>query len=97
MRAAGLPTDRWAFATEDETADRLRRAGFADVQVWSRPEPVDFATRRDLEEFLETVILVEAMADVPLAHRRATVTAVADGLPSRTIDYVRINVDAVVR
>ena len=96
MRAAGLPTDRWTFATEGETAARLRRAGFTDVRVWSRPDPAVFDTRHRLEQFLETVVLLEALAPLSAEHRRQAITQVADRLPELKIDYVRLNADAAL-
>jgi trans-aconitate 2-methyltransferase len=96
MRAAGLPNDRWTFATEEETAARLRGAGFTDVRVWSHPDPAVFATREQLEQFLETVILFEALAPLSPRDRRQAITHVADRLPGSSIDYVRIDADATL-
>ena len=35
----------WLYASPEETAERLRRAGFVDVQTWAHPEPVPFPDR----------------------------------------------------
>jgi trans-aconitate 2-methyltransferase len=96
MREAGLPTDRWTFPTEAETVQRMRRAGFADVRVWAHPDPATFATRQELEEYLETVVLFDALAPLSADHRRQAITTVADNLPGLAVDYVRIDADATL-
>jgi trans-aconitate 2-methyltransferase len=96
MRTVGLPTDRWTLATEEQTVERLGRAGFRDVEVWSHPDPAVFDTRAQVERYLETVVLFEALDQLHAESRRQVITQVAERLPESTIDYVRINVDATL-
>jgi trans-aconitate 2-methyltransferase len=97
MARVGLATDMWNFATEQETARRLARAGFESVRVWSHADPAVFDSRRSLEEFLDKVVLFEALAGLTRDDRRRAVAAVADKLDGLTIDYVRLNAEATLR
>lgn len=91
MGELGLPADRWNFASEAETEAHLRAAGFSDVTLWSHPDPATFSSREDLETFLESVVLFEALDELPVGERRAVVSAVADRLGVLSLDYVRLN------
>ena len=82
------------FATPEETAERLRRAGFTDIRTWLHDEPADFATRAAFEEYLRTVCLRCHLDLLEPGERDAFVHAVAERLPDRRIDYVRINATA---
>jgi len=84
----------WLFATAEETADRLRAAGFDRVETWLNREPTRIEPGEPLETFLATVILREHLARLPEAERAAFVRAVADRLPHPEIDYVRLNIVA---
>ncbi|HYA45221.1 MAG TPA: methyltransferase domain-containing protein, partial [Acidimicrobiales bacterium] len=67
----------WVYASPAETRERLERAGFTDVRVWSHPEPTPFPGRTRLAEFLETVCLREHLATLAEADRRPFAAAVA--------------------
>ena len=82
------------FATPEETATRLRRAGFTDIETWLQPEPTRFEPGEPLETFLRTVVLGGHVARLPPADRDAFVHEVASGLPGPVVDYVRLNIDA---
>jgi trans-aconitate 2-methyltransferase len=84
----------WLYATPEETADRLERAGFVGLQVWSHPEPTPFADGNGFADFLETVCLREHLGSLPPERRRPFAEAVAAAMPSRVIDYVRLNIVA---
>ena len=84
----------WLYASPEDTAERLRRAGFVAVQTWAHPEPVPFPDRADLTPFLETVCLREHLATLPEADRQPFAEAVAAAMPATTIDYVRLNIVA---
>jgi trans-aconitate 2-methyltransferase len=79
------------FATAEETAARLEAAAFTDVNVWLHDDPADFDTREDFEVYLRTVCLRCHLDLVPAAERDDLIRAVADRLPDRRIDYVRLN------
>jgi trans-aconitate 2-methyltransferase len=84
----------WLYATPEETAERLGRAGFVDVQTWCHPEPVPFPDGEGLTPFLETVCLREHLATLPAPERLPFAQAVAAAMPSPVIDYVRLNIFA---
>lgn len=82
----------WNFASPTETVERLRRAGFVDVEVWLEPHPV---VPRHTEEYLRTVCLGHHLERLPPELREPFVQAVAErcGTPLR-LDYVRLNMAA---
>lgn len=82
------------FATAEDTQSRLEDAGFVDVNTWLHPDPVEFHTREAFEEYLRTVCVRTHLDELPASERDPFVAAVADGLPDRRIDYVRINATA---
>jgi trans-aconitate 2-methyltransferase len=82
------------FATPEETAQRLARAGFVDIETWLQPEPTRFEPGEPFETFLRTVILGPHVARLPDAKRGAFVHEVASRLPEPVIDYVRLNIVA---
>jgi trans-aconitate 2-methyltransferase len=84
----------WLYASPEETAARLRRAGFTDVHVWSHPEPTPFPSGAPLADFLETVCLRELLATLPQHDRRPFTERVAAAMPEPVIDYVRLNITA---
>jgi trans-aconitate 2-methyltransferase len=84
----------WLYATPEETAERLVRAGFVDVKTWSHPEPVPFPNGDGLTPFLETVCLREHLGTLPPEERHEFAAAVAAAMPAPVIDYVRLNMVA---
>jgi trans-aconitate 2-methyltransferase len=84
----------WLYASVEDTASRLRDAGFADVQVWSNPEPTPFVDQTALAEFLEAVCLRDHLAGIPRHARRAFVARVVAQMPEPVLDYVRLNIVA---
>ncbi len=83
----------WNYATAQETAQRLRRAGFEDVSCWFQERPVRLAEPRS---FVETVCLVRHLDPLPPELRQAFVDRVMEraGEPL-VLDYVRLNMTAV--
>jgi trans-aconitate 2-methyltransferase len=82
------------YETAEATAERLRAAGFVEVETWLHPEPTRFEPGEPLETFLRTVILGQHVDRLPPRERDAFVHAVASRLPEPVIDYVRLNVVA---
>jgi trans-aconitate 2-methyltransferase len=81
------------FPTSEETTERLRAAGFVDIECWLHDEPTTLRAD-DLEPYLRAVCLggvVEGMAD---AERDALVRAVVERMPGPTIHYVRLDIQA---
>jgi trans-aconitate 2-methyltransferase len=83
-------TGPWHFAGAEETAERLERAGFAEVETWLEPYPV---SPPDPTGFLRTVCLGPYLGQLPEELRGAFVEAVYERCGSE-LDYVRLNIDA---
>jgi trans-aconitate 2-methyltransferase len=84
----------WHFATPEDTAARLSAAGFVDVDAWLHEEPTPIEPGEAMETFLATVILRAHLDRMPEVDRPRFIQAVAERLPSPTIDYVRLNITA---
>jgi trans-aconitate 2-methyltransferase len=85
---------RWPgrFAGAQDTAARLRRAGFTDVSCWLEPRLV---TPADPIPFVQAVCLVRHLDRLPEPLRPAFRDRVLDRLGSPVvIDYVRLNMVA---
>lgn len=83
----------WYFAGPEETAARLRAAGFAEVRTWlvAKPAPYD-----DLRAWLRTNSLSAHLERLPEDLRDAFVDAVEAELgPDPSIAYMRLEIDAI--
>ncbi len=80
----------WNYAGAAETAARLERAGFTDVETWLEPKHVE-----PERAFLETVCLVRHLDPLPEDLREHFVDRVLErcGDPL-VLDYVRLNMTA---
>lgn len=88
----------WEFASAERTAERLRDAGFVEIETSVQPAPVLIADGRAYEEFITCVILRLHLAPLPagLANafvRELTARAAKDDPPFR-LDYWRLNMSA---
>jgi trans-aconitate 2-methyltransferase len=82
----------WNYATAEETAARLQRAGFTDVNTWLQERPTELSDGR---LFISTVCLVRHLDRIPAERRDAFVDDVLAryGEPV-VLDYVRLNMTA---
>jgi trans-aconitate 2-methyltransferase len=80
----------WNFAGAEQTAERLERAGFTEIDTWLEPCPV---TPPDPEAFLRTVCLGPHLERLPEELRSPYVGAVGERCGPE-LDYVRLNIDA---
>jgi trans-aconitate 2-methyltransferase len=80
----------WNFAGAEETAERLERAGFTDVETWLEPYPV---VPEDPSGFIRTVCLGHHLERLPEELRDGYVEAVR-ARSGPEIDYVRLNIEA---
>jgi trans-aconitate 2-methyltransferase len=95
IRRAGMAwAGPWHYAPAEEARERYTRNGFISVEAWLNEEPTPFETDEQLQTFLATVILRAHLTRLPDDERHAFVRSVAAALPSRTIDYVRLNIVA---
>jgi trans-aconitate 2-methyltransferase len=85
-------TGVWNYATAEETATRLKRAGFIDINTWLQDRPTELADGR---AFVSTVCLVRHLDRIPVELRDAFVDEVLAryGEPV-VLDYVRLNMTA---
>jgi trans-aconitate 2-methyltransferase len=81
----------WNYASDDETIDRLRRAGFTDISCWLQPKTV---VPDDLHEFSTTVCLVRHLDPLPPELRTPFVDEVLRRYGSPELHYVRLNMTA---
>jgi trans-aconitate 2-methyltransferase len=92
LEAAGFE-EPWFYADAEETAGRLRAAGFEQIETWLQPWDVVPSDRR---EFMRTLILKPHVDSLPAElHERLlddVQTAVGDPFSLR---YVRLNISAV--
>jgi trans-aconitate 2-methyltransferase len=82
----------WNYATDEETAERLGRAGFTEISCWLEPKSV---TPEDGRAFARTVCLVRHLDPLPEALRDPFIDAVLGRMGDPLVlDYVRLNMTA---
>ena len=85
-------TRPWNYATAQETAQRLTRAGFADVSCWLEDRPT---TLDEPRSFVATVCLVRHLDPLPPELHDAFIdTVMARFEQPLVLDYVRLNMSA---
>jgi trans-aconitate 2-methyltransferase len=83
----------WNFATPDETEHRLAAAGFGEANCWLAERPV---TPDDPREYLRTINLGAHLERLPAELHEPFLDAMLERLGAHpTLDYVRLNIDAV--
>lgn len=82
------------FATREQTGDRLRAAGFTDVECWLDEAPTPFEDARQLETFLRTCALRDHVETMSESEASRFAHDVVTRLPDLALDYVRLNVRA---
>jgi trans-aconitate 2-methyltransferase len=84
----------WNFATPEDTEHRLAQAGFRTARAWLQPRPV---TPDDPHAYLTEINLGAHLGRLPDELKGAFVDDVIARLggPPITIDYVRLNIDAI--
>jgi trans-aconitate 2-methyltransferase len=82
----------WHFASADEAAENLRRAGFDEIETGLQPWPVRPAEPRD---FLRAVSLGPHLAALPQQLHERFLDAVQEAMGDPLeLDYVRLNIEA---
>jgi hypothetical protein len=82
----------WNYATAEETAQRLERAGFTEISTWleDKPTPLD-----DPRPFISTVCLVRHLDPLPAELRDRFIDTVLERYDTPVVlDYVRLNMTA---
>ena len=89
---AGWPGP-WNYATSQETALRLERAGFTGIRTWLEPKPAPY---EGLTQWLRTNALTAHTARLPADLREPYIEAVAAELGANApTTYIRLNIDAI--
>ena len=83
------------FETPEATTNRLAAAGFVDIRCWLTEEPTRLEPGEPFEAYLRTVVLGAHLERLAPSERDPFVRDVASRLGEATIDYVRLNIDAV--
>ena len=82
----------WNYASAEATEERLRGAGFAEVNCWLTPAP---RQPEEPREFLSNIVLGPHYQQLPEELREPFMDEVMAVLPEPvTVDYVRLNIDA---
>ena len=82
----------WNYASAQDTAQRLRRAGFDEVSCWLEERPTELAEPRS---FIATVCLVRHLDPLPEDLRDRFIDTVLDRVAKPVVlDYVRLNITA---
>jgi len=89
----------WEFADAATTAERLKRAGFVDVETSLLDAPTPFEDEREYRAFIGQVVLATYLDRIPDEADRnevldRLVEAARHDEPKLTIDYVRLNLSA---
>ena len=88
----------WEYADDATTAERLRTAGFVEVETSLEPSPVQLGGRAEYAEYLRTVVFSAHLARLPEDLRapfvEAVVRAAEAGDPPYLLDYWRLNIRA---
>jgi trans-aconitate 2-methyltransferase len=80
----------WNFADAEQTAQRLERAGFDQIETWLEPYPI---VPEDRTGYLRSVCLGYHLLRLPEELRDGYVQAVVESSDPE-LDYVRLNIDA---
>ena len=89
----------WLFASPDETATRLARAGFTAIDCWLEEAPTTFPDGERFGAFIESVVMRPYLARLsePTLRREfldAIIALAAQDDPAFTLDYWRLNISA---
>jgi trans-aconitate 2-methyltransferase len=82
----------WNYATAEETAERLERAGFDEISTWLEEKPTPL---EDPRPFVSTVCLVRHLDPLPPELRDRFIDTVLERYDRPfVLDYVRLNMTA---
>jgi trans-aconitate methyltransferase len=89
----------WEYADADATADRLKHAGFVDIDVSLEEAPTTLASEQDYREFVATVIYHPHLDRLPTRALKDAFLDRVTGLAAKeaapfTLDYWRLNISA---
>ena len=87
----------WNYASPEETADRLRAAGFIEVEAGLEESPITFDGAEAFRQFARNVVVRPYLAAIGDEARReefieALVAQATEDTPPFTLDYWRLNI-----
>lgn len=86
----------WEYADDRTTADRMKRAGFADVKTWLEPAPISFPSAESFREFAATAILrpfLNAITEPQLKEAFLSDVVQQGAEVGFLLDYWRLNLE----
>ena len=83
----------WRFEAPGPTEQRLRACGFTEIRCWLQPKPT---VPGDATGFLRTVLLNYHVRRLPQELVEPFVADVLEQCEPLEVDYVRLNIEAVV-
>ncbi len=86
----------WNFADAESTRINLEEAGFQVLEVRLERDPATFSSEDEFKSFLRTLILGDYLSKIDNEDRDEFVAKVAGLIPSKTVDYVRLKIKAMV-
>ena len=91
--------DPWEFATPKIASERLRRAGFVEIETELEAAPASFADVEEYKQFVATVVLRTHLERIPEVGTReeflgALAHKAAKDNPEFELDYCRLNLRA---
>lgn len=86
-----------AFASPEDTRERLNRNGFDVERVTLRPSPIRLDDPAVMERYLATICLGSYLERMDEQQGREFTRAVREAMTAPVLDYVRLEVDAVRR
>jgi trans-aconitate 2-methyltransferase len=90
--------DPWEFADAETTAERMRHAGFTEIETWLEPAAFKLGSEQEYRDFLPPVILrpfLNAIVDPDLRTQfEEEIIQQAAGDPTFELDYWRLNLRA---
>lgn len=86
----------WEFASVEVTAERLRNAGFVDIETSLEPKPTPMPDADEYRDYLATVVFGSHLDRLPDEHLRRTFIQALTGHaasddPPFLLDYWRLN------
>ena len=88
-------SEPWEYPDAPTTAERLRRAGFADIEAGLHAAPTSLPNARDFQDFQATVTLHRHLARLPNELRTELLLSLAAQYakddPPFTLDYWRLD------
>ncbi|HXZ80642.1 MAG TPA: methyltransferase domain-containing protein [Terriglobales bacterium] len=80
----------WEYADAETTKRRMEEAGFAKVETWLEPAPLELASEDAYREYLASIVFHRHLAPLPQHYKGKFLDAIV-GEGHRQLDYWRLN------